>query len=59
MPGDGAIPLPQILGALAEAGYTGAFDLELLGPRIEAEGPAAAVARAAQRVGELLTQIGT
>ena len=38
MPGDGDIPFDRILGPLLAAGYTGAFDLELIGPRIEAEG---------------------
>ena len=33
VPGDGAIPLERILGWALDAGYHGAFDLELLGPR--------------------------
>lgn len=47
VPGDGAIPWPQILSCLAEAGYTGTFDLELIGPRIDQEGQTTAVKRAA------------
>lgn len=58
VPGDGAIPLERLLGDLLEAGYQGLFDLELLGPRIEAEGPAAATRRAAERVSEILDRLG-
>jgi sugar phosphate isomerase/epimerase len=57
VPGDGSIPLSHILKLLLDAGYKGAFDLELLGPRIDAEGPANAVARAASHVGTLLTNL--
>lgn len=56
VPGDGNIPLARLLDQLQEAGYKGPFDLELLGPRIEEEGPASAVRRAAGHVGELLEQ---
>ena len=38
VPGDGAIPLERILGDVLDAGYGGVFDLELVGPRIDAEG---------------------
>lgn len=58
VPGDGAIPLQRLLGELLGAGYTGAFELEMLGPRIDAEGHAAATARAAAYVSELLTRHG-
>lgn len=58
VPGDGAIPLRRIVGWALEAGYTGAFDLELLGPRIDAEGSVAAVRRAADHVGGILTELG-
>src|SRR3546814_9039718 len=47
VPGDGAIPIRTMLEWMLGAGYEGAFDLELLGPRIEREGRVAAVARAA------------
>ncbi len=56
VPGDGDIPLARLLDQLQAAGYNGPFDLELLGPRIDEEGPASAVGRAADHVGELLTQ---
>jgi len=54
VPGDGTIPLERLIGWILDAGYEGAFDLELLGPRIDAEGRAAAVARAAKGVGAML-----
>ena len=38
VPGDGDIPLDRILGQVLDAGYAGCFDLELIGPAIEAEG---------------------
>lgn len=54
VPGDGDIPLEAIFHDLHDAGYVGAFDLELLGPRIDAEGHLTAVGRAADRVSELI-----
>jgi sugar phosphate isomerase/epimerase len=58
VPGDGAIPLARIIGWILEAGYGGAFDLELMGPRIDREGHCEAVRRAADWLGELLTRLG-
>lgn len=58
VPGDGMIPNEWLLGELLEAGYTGIFDLELLGPRIADEGPRAATQRAAERLSELLVKLG-
>ena len=46
VPGDGDIPIRRILGELLAAGYDGCFDLELVGPRIDEEGYAAAARRA-------------
>jgi sugar phosphate isomerase/epimerase len=46
VPGDGDIPISRILGQLLRAGYPGCFDLELVGPRIDEEGYAAAARRA-------------
>ena len=43
VPGDGDIPLRRILGDVLRAGYDGAFDLELIGPRIEEEGYESAI----------------
>jgi sugar phosphate isomerase/epimerase len=58
VPGDGAIPLARIIGWILEAGYRGAFDLELIGPRIDEEGHWEAVRRTADRLGDLLTRLG-
>lgn len=54
VPGDGDIPLPRILEWIIGAGYAGAFDLELIGPRIDAEGRREAARRAGDHVGALL-----
>jgi sugar phosphate isomerase/epimerase len=58
VPGDGAIPLHRILDWLLEAGYTGTFDLELVGPRIEREGTLRATRRAAENVSAILRSLG-
>ena len=54
VPGDGDIPLARRFGALDRAGYAGAFEIEMVGPRIEAEGYEAAIGRAIERVDALL-----
>lgn len=58
VPGDGTIPLERLLGDILDAGYTGVFDLELVGPRIETEGNRAATLRAAERLSEILYRLG-
>lgn len=58
VPGDGAIPLERLLDWVLSAGYTGAFDLELIGPRIDKEGHFDAVRRAGDHVGEILHRLG-
>lgn len=58
VPGDGVIPVKRLIGWLLDAGYEGAFDLELLGPRIDKEGHLAAAKRAAENVGEILRSFG-
>jgi sugar phosphate isomerase/epimerase len=58
VPGDGVIPLRRITEWLLRAGYRGAFDLELLGPRIEQERQLAAVRRACAYYGDLLESLG-
>jgi sugar phosphate isomerase/epimerase len=55
MIGDGDIPLRRICRALADAGYEGWWDIELLGPAIEAEGYESVVPRAVQRFRGLWT----
>lgn len=56
--GDGVVPLERLLGDILAAGYEGVFDLELVGPRIEQEGPQAAAKRAAENLSEILVKLG-
>lgn len=58
VPGDGAIPLKRLLDWILSAGYTGAFDMELFGPRIETEGRLSAVRRSADNIGDILNSLG-
>lgn len=58
VPGDGAIPLERIIGWILEGGFEGAFDLELIGPRIDKEGHYDAVRRTCERLGEMLVRLG-
>jgi sugar phosphate isomerase/epimerase len=58
VPGDGDLPLPRIIGQVLAAGYLGVFDLELIGPRIEAEGYEGAVRRSIDWLGSLLQGLG-
>ncbi len=57
VPGDGDVPLRRILVALLGAGYRGAFELELVGPRIEQEGYASAIRRGVAYLERLLAGI--
>jgi len=57
VPGDGDIPLERILGQVVAAGYDGCFDLELIGPRIDDEGYAAAARRGIDRLAAMLTTL--
>lgn len=56
--GDGVVPIEWLLGTLLELGYEGVFDLELIGPRVEQEGPRAASKRAAENLSEMLIKLG-
>ena len=51
MPGDGDLALDAFIEAALDTGYTGAFELEVVGPAIEAEGHGAALRRA-RRAGQ-------
>jgi len=53
MIGDGDIPLGRLVRALADAGYEGWYDIELIGPVIEAAGYETVVPRALERFREL------
>lgn len=58
VPGDGSMPLEWLLGALLDAGYAGLFELELIGPAIDAEGPEVALRRSVDWLSERLTKLG-
>ena len=54
VPGDGLIPVGEILGWLGVAGYHGIVDLELNGPRIDEEGHLPAARRGAAALDGIL-----
>jgi sugar phosphate isomerase/epimerase len=54
VPGDGVIPLRDLLALAFDAGYDGPVEIEQLGPRIEAEGYENALVRAIDAADELL-----
>ena len=58
VPGDGVIPLERLIGDILDMGYKGVFDLELVGPRIEKEGPRSACKRSAENLSEILVRLG-
>lgn len=58
VPGDGAIPLERIVSGLAGAGFRGWYDLEIIGPRLQAEGQESGLMRAGAYIGALLEQAG-
>lgn len=58
VPGDGMVPNEWLVSTLLDAGYAGVFDLELVGPRIDAESGFAATARAAENLSEMLVKLG-
>jgi sugar phosphate isomerase/epimerase len=58
VPGDGAIPIESFVAQALAGGYRFGFDLELLGPRIDAEGRLAAAQRAGAVVGAMLDRLG-
>ncbi|HTK17399.1 MAG TPA: sugar phosphate isomerase/epimerase [Acidimicrobiia bacterium] len=58
VPGDGDMPIARILGHVVDAGYAGVFDLELIGASITSEGYDAAVPRAVDALGAVLTDLG-
>jgi sugar phosphate isomerase/epimerase len=56
--GDGDIPNEELMAVVLDAGYRGDFDLELLGPQLEAEGYRAPIARSIARASEILDRLG-
>jgi sugar phosphate isomerase/epimerase len=55
--GDGDIPLDRIVGQLLDAGYTGMFEIELIGPRIDKGGYRDAVLRSVAYLDGLLVRL--
>ena len=58
VPGDGTIPLKQILEWILRAGYQGTFEIEILGPLIDKEGHLQATRRAVAYVADTLRALG-
>lgn len=48
VPGDGDLPVSQLLSRTLDVGYTGLVDIEILGPAIDLEGPESALRRSIQ-----------
>jgi sugar phosphate isomerase/epimerase len=57
VPGDGDLPILAFLEAALDAGYTGSFELEQVGPAIETEGHVPALERAVERANALLGKV--
>jgi len=58
VPGDGDLPLDRLLDQVLASGYSGACELELLGPRIDAEGFVPAHLRALEWLDSRLHPVG-
>jgi sugar phosphate isomerase/epimerase len=58
VPGDGAIPIEPFLRQVLDGGYSHGFDLELIGPRIVAEGRFEAAQRSCEAVSAMLKRLG-
>ncbi len=56
VPGDGAVPLNRLIPRILRTGYSGYFDIEIIGPRLESEGAEAGLRRAGTRLTEMLTK---
>lgn len=56
--GEGELPLERLMQDVLDTGYEGYFDLEVLGPAIEAEGYAPALRRGVDRASALLADAG-
>ena len=54
VPGDGAIPFGRLVPAFEQAGYSGYYDLEIIGPRMQAEGQEQGLKRAAAHIAKCL-----
>ena len=54
VPGDGAAQLSRLVPLILASGYRGPFDIEIIGPRLAAEGVEAGLARAIANVSAML-----
>jgi sugar phosphate isomerase/epimerase len=54
VPGDGDIPLARMIATICDAGFDGPFELEMLGPRVEAEGYGPSIARALEALAPMI-----
>jgi sugar phosphate isomerase/epimerase len=52
VPGDGAVPLDRLIRLILATGYRGPFDIEVIGPRLLAEGRDTGLRRAMARVAQ-------
>ncbi|MCB2078680.1 MAG: sugar phosphate isomerase/epimerase [Novosphingobium sp.] len=57
VPGDGAIPFERLIPAMLHSGFDGWFDLEIIGPRLLAEGVESGLRRAAAHIGSIIEGI--
>jgi sugar phosphate isomerase/epimerase len=55
--GEGDLPLKRLMHEVLDSGYTGVFDLEVLGPSIEQEGYAAALRRGVRSASAFLADV--
>jgi sugar phosphate isomerase/epimerase len=58
VPGDGVIPIEPFVRQVLAGGYRHGFDLELIGPRIEAEGRLMATRRGCEAISTMLNRLG-
>jgi sugar phosphate isomerase/epimerase len=56
--GEGELPLKRLMGEVLATGYQGPFDLEVLGPVVEAEGYEPALRRGVERASVFLAEAG-
>lgn len=56
--GDGDILFERVLGYVLDAGYDGAFEIEMIGPRIEQVGYEDAILRSIERLDAVLSRLG-
>jgi sugar phosphate isomerase/epimerase len=58
VPGDGDVPLGRLITAIVQSGFRGWLDLEVIGPRLLAEGEELGLRRAGDAIGAILDEAG-